>query len=309
VTSAAAGAPGARQTSTVPRHYNWRRAVLHGFLLAISVVWLLPLAWAVFTSLRPYEDTARNGYVSLPSVLNLDNFVQAWNQAELFRYFMNTAVIVVPAVILVLFLGSMMAFSVSRYSWRFNLSLLMLFTALNLLPPQVVITPLFRIFLNIPVPENIIVPGFPSDNGLLYDQYAGMVLIHVAFQLGFVTFVLSNYMKTLPLELGEAALVDGASVWRTYWSVILPLTRPALAALATLEVTFIYNDFFWGLMLMRTGSKFPVTSALNNLKGQFFVDNNLIAAGAILVAIPTLIVFFALQKQFISGLTLGSTKG
>jgi multiple sugar transport system permease protein len=309
VTSATAGAPGARQTSPVPRHYNWRRAVLHGFLLAISVVWLLPLAWAVFTSLRPYEDTARNGYVSLPSVLNLDNFVQAWNQAELFRYFLNTAVIVVPAVILVLFLGSMMAFSVSRYSWRFNLSLLMLFTALNLLPPQVVITPLFRIFLNIPVPENIIVPGFPSDNGLLYDQYAGMVLIHVAFQLGFVTFVLSNYMKTLPLELGEAALVDGASVWRTYWSVILPLTRPALAALATLEVTFIYNDFFWGLMLMRTGSKFPVTSALNNLKGQFFVDNNLIAAGAILVAIPTLIVFFALQKQFISGLTLGSTKG
>jgi multiple sugar transport system permease protein len=309
VTSAAAGAPGTRRPSTAPRHYNWRRAVLHGFLLAVSVVWLLPLAWAVFTSLRPYEDTARNGYVSLPSVLNLDNFVQAWNQAELFRYFMNTAVIVVPAVILVLFLGSMMAFSVSRYSWRFNLSLLMLFTALNLLPPQVVITPLFRIFLNIPVPENIIVPGFPSDNGLLYDQYAGMVLIHVAFQLGFVTFVLSNYMKTLPLELGEAALVDGASVWRTYWSVILPLTRPALAALATLEVTFIYNDFFWGLMLMRTGSKFPVTSALNNLKGQFFVDNNLIAAGAILVAIPTLIVFFALQKQFISGLTLGSTKG
>jgi multiple sugar transport system permease protein len=309
VTSATAGAPGARRPSTVPRHVNWRRAVLHGFLLAVSVVWLLPLAWAVFTSLRPYEDTARNGYVSLPSVLNLDNFVQAWNQAELFRYFLNTAVIVVPAVILVLFLGSMMAFSVSRYSWRFNLSLLMLFTALNLLPPQVVITPLFRIFLNIPVPENIIVPGFPSDNGLLYDQYAGMVLIHVAFQLGFVTFVLSNYMKTLPLELGEAALVDGASVWRTYWSVILPLTRPALAALATLEVTFIYNDFFWGLMLMRTGSKFPVTSALNNLKGQFFVDNNLIAAGAILVAIPTLIVFFALQKQFISGLTLGSTKG
>ena len=90
---------------------------------------------------------------------------------------------------------------------------------------------------------------------------------------------------------------------------ILPLTRPALAALATLQVTWVYNDFFWGLMLMFTGSKFPVTSALNNLKGQFFVNNNLIAAGALLVAIPTLVVFFALQKHFIAGLTLGSTKG
>ncbi len=89
----------------------------------------------------------------------------------------------------------------------------------------------------------------------------------------------------------------------------MPLTKPALAALATLEVTFIYNDFFWALMLMKTGSKLPITTALNNLKGQFFVDNNLVAAGAILVALPTLIVYFVLQKQFISGLTLGSTKG
>jgi multiple sugar transport system permease protein len=294
---------------TPTRPLRWRRAALHGFLLAISVVWLFPVAWALYTSLRPYEDTAARGYVSLPGTLSLDNFVQAWNQAELVRYFLNTLVIVVPAVVLVLFLGSMMAFAVSRYSWKFNLSLLMLFTALNLLPPQVVITPLFRMYLNIALPEDVGITGFPSDNGLIYDQYAGIVLIHVAFQLGFVTFVLSNYMKTLPVELNEAALVDGASVWRTFRSIILPLTRPALAALATLQVTWIYNDFFWALMLMRTGSKFPVTSALNNLKGQFFTDNNLVAAGALLVAIPTLIVFFALQKQFISGLTLGSTKG
>jgi multiple sugar transport system permease protein len=309
VTSAAATTPPGNGSPKPPRHYNWRRAVLHAFLITITLVWVLPLAWAVYTSLRPFEETAVSGYVSLPQTLNLDNFIQAWNQAELFRFFLNTLVIVVPAVLIVLFLGSMMAFSVSRYSWKFNLSLLMLFTALNLLPPQVVITPLFQMFIRIPLPRDILIPGFPSDNGLLYDQYAGMVLIHVAFQLGFVTFVLSNYMKTLPKELNEAALVDGASVWRTFWSIILPLTRPALAAIGTLEFTFIYNDFFWGLMLMRTGSKFPITTALNNLKGQFFVDNNLIAAGAILVAIPTLVVFFALQKHFISGLTLGSTKG
>jgi multiple sugar transport system permease protein len=287
-----------------------QRAGLHAFLIAISLVWLFPLAWAVYTSFRPYSDTATYGYFSLPGTLSLENYIKAWNNAELARYFLNTAVIVVPAVIAVLFLASIMAFACTRYSWRLNLFMLMLFTALNLLPPQIVIQPLYRMYLNLPLPVDLFgLPGFPSQNGLLYDQYLGMVFIHVAFQLGFCTFVLSNYMKTIPRELNEAAIVDGASVWTTFSKVILPLTKPALAALATLEVTFIYNDFFWALLLMSTGSKYPITSGLNNLKGQFFTDNNLVAAGAILVALPTLVVYFVLQKQFISGLTLGSTKG
>ncbi len=97
---------------------------------------------------------------------------------------------------------------------------------------------------------------------------------------------------------------------RTYWQVILPLCKPPLAALATLEFTFIYNDFFWALVLMFTGNKRPITSALNNLQGQFFTDNNLLAAGAIMHrGLPTIVVYFVLQKQFVRGLTLGSTKG
>ncbi len=286
-----------------------RRQALHVFLIGICMVWLFPLLWTIYQAFRPYSETSRKGFLSLPDTLTLDNFTTAWNSAELARYFLNTLVIVVPAVILVLLFASMMAFAVSRYSWRFNLVLLMLFTALNLLPPQVIITPLFRIYLalrfdglvgQLPIAER----GYP-----LYDQYLGMILIHVAFQLGFCTFVLSNYMKTLPKELNEAAVVDGAGVGTTYARVIMPLTKPALAALGTLQVTWIYNDFFWALMLMSTGSKLPITSALNNLKGQFFVDNNLVAAGALLVALPTLIVYLVLQRQFIGGLTLGSTKG
>ena len=275
----------------------------HAFLIAVSVLWVFPLAWAVYTALRPYGDTARLGYVSVGGAYNFDNFSKAWTDAALPQHFFNTLVIVVPAMILVLFFASMIAFAVSRYSFRFNLTLLMLFTAGNLLPQQVVITPLYRMYLALPLPTIL------NEFGIWYDSYFGIMMIHIAFQLGFCTFVLSNYMKQVPKELNEAAVVDGASVWRTYWSVILPLTRPALAALATLEFTWIYNDFFWGILLLRTGAKFPVTSALNNLSGQFFTDNNLLAAGSILVALPTLIVYFALQKHFVAGLTLGSTKG
>jgi multiple sugar transport system permease protein len=279
------------------------RIALQGFLIAISLLWLFPLAWAIYTSLRPYADTALRGYVSLPGTLNLDNYITAWNQGEIPKYFVNSVVIVVPAVILVLFLASMLAFAVTKFRWRFNLLLLMIFTAGNLLPAQIIITPLYRLYLLLPLPAPL------SDNGLFYDQYVGIIVIHVAFQLGFCAFVLSNYMKTLPGELTEAALVDGASAWNIYRNVILPLCRPVLAALATLEVTFIYNDFFWALILMFSGNKLPITTALNNLKGEFFVNNNLVAAGAVIVALPTIIVYVLLQKQFIRGLSLGSTKG
>jgi multiple sugar transport system permease protein len=289
---------------TVPRRrIRPRRLALYAFLSFMAVTWLFPLAWAVYTALRPYADTAQRGYISLPGTLDVNNFINAWNQANFPQFYLNSLIVAIPSVILVLFLASMVAFAVTRFSWRFNLLCLMLFTAGNLLPPQVIIVPLYRLYLLLPIPPPL------SDNGLLYDQYFGIIVIHIAFQAGFCVFVLSNYMKTISRELTEAALVDGASVFRIYWNIILPLCRPALAALATLEFTFIYNDFFWALLLMKSGDRRPITSALNNLQGQFFTDTNLLAAGALLAAVPTILVYIALQRHFISGLTLGSTKG
>ncbi|WNV82177.1 carbohydrate ABC transporter permease [Umezawaea sp. Da 62-37] len=279
------------------------RVVLHVFLVLTCLTTLAPLLWAVYASLRTYDDTSRNGYFSFPESLTLDNFSNAWTTGDLPHYYLNTLFITLPAVVVTLLLSSMVAFGVSRFSFRFNLALLMLFTAGNLLPQQVIVTPLWRLYRLIELPE------WMSDSGSLIDTQIGVIMIHIAFQIGFCTFVLSNYMKTIPHELTEAARVDGASVFRQYWQVILPLCRPALAALATLEFTWIYNDFLWALVLIQTGDKMPITSALQNLKGTFFTDNNLVAAGSLLVALPTLVVFFTLQRQFVGGLTLGSTKG
>lgn len=277
------------------------RIMLHVFLAGTALAWLAPLLWAVFSALRPYGETSSKGYVSWPDTLNLDNFTNAFEQSDMLHYFGNTLIIAVPAVLLTLFLSSCVAFRVSRFDFRLNLALLLVFTAGNLLPQQVIITPLYRLYLLTDL------PGVTA-SGKLYDSALGLVLIHVAFQSGFCTFVLSNYMRSLPQELTEAALVDGASVWRLYWQITLPLCKPAMAALATLLSIWIYNDFFWALVLISTGENMPVTSALNNLSGQYFTDPNLVAAGALLTAVPTLIVYFALQRQFVSGLTLGSNK-
>ena len=278
------------------------RVLLHAFLLLVALGWLFPVAWAVLNSFRDYQYTAQNGYVSFGG-FTLDNYATAWERADFTGKFLNSALITVPGVIIVLLLASMVAFVLARFSFKFNLAMLGFFLAANLLPQQALLIPLFRLFRAVPLPV------WMSDSELLLDSLWGQVLINVAFQCGFCVFVLSNYMRALPSELFEAAQVDGASVWLQYWKLTMPLCRPALAALATLEFTWIYNEFFWAVALMTSPDKFPVTSSLSNLRGEYFVDNNLVAAGSTIIAIPTLVIFFALQKQFVAGLTLGASKG
>jgi multiple sugar transport system permease protein len=281
---------------------SWRAAGT-AFMIAVCVAWLLPMLFALYVSFRPYAETSQYGYVSLPHHLTFANYANAWTQSDMLRFFSNSVLITVPAVIVTLLLASMVAFVVTRVNLKLNLALLLMFTAGNLLPPQVIITPLYRLYLLIPL------PSFLSSSGYLYDSYVGLIVINVAFQVGFCVFVLSNYMRTIPGEMYEAAEVDGAGLWARYWRMTMPLCRPALAALATLLTTWIYNDFFWAITLISTGGKRPVTSALANLQGQFISNQNLIAAAAMIVAVPTLVVYLLLQRQFVAGLTLGSTKG
>ena len=279
-----------------------RGTVATVIMLVLALVWLFPLLWAVINSFREYAYTQAHGYLSFGG-WTFDNYQQAWQQGQFGLHFKNSLIITVPAVFLTLFLASTVAFVLARFSFRFNLVLLGFFLAANMLPPQALLVPVFRMF------KEVQLPLFMSDSGTLLNSFWALILVNVAFQLGFCTFVLSNYMKTIPREIYESAEIDGANVWRQYWQLTLPLVRPALAALAVLEVTWIYNEFFWATVLVSRGDKYPITSALNNLRGQFFTDTNLVAAGSVMVALPVLIVFFVLQRQFVSGLTLGSTKG
>ncbi|MEW2404615.1 carbohydrate ABC transporter permease, partial [Streptomyces sp. NPDC046862] len=148
------------------------RILLHTFLIGTSLAWLAPLLWAVYAALRPYAETSNKGYVSWPDKLSLDNFTNAFEQSDMMHYFVNTLIIAVPAVLLTLLLASMVAFYVSRFDFRLNIFLLLVFTAGNLLPQQVIITPLYRLYLLIDL------PGITT-SGKLYDSALGLVLIHV----------------------------------------------------------------------------------------------------------------------------------
>ena len=279
-----------------------RRWVMPLVLTIISLIWLFPLLLALVNSFRDYAYTAQNGYMSWGG-FTVDNYKNAWEQGDFGLHFWNSLIITVPAVVLTLFLSACVAFVVARFSWKFNLALLGFFMAANLLPPQALLIPVYRMF------RSIEVPFWFSESGTLLNSFQGLILVNVAFQTGFCAFVLSNYMKALPKELYESAVIDGASVSRQFFQITIPLCRPALAALAVLQTTWIYNEFFWATVLLQQGDKYPVTSSINNLRGQFFTDNNLVAAGSVIIAIPTLVIFFVLQRHFVAGLTLGATKG
>ncbi|HEY7625450.1 MAG TPA: carbohydrate ABC transporter permease [Ilumatobacteraceae bacterium] len=282
------------------------RVLLHAFLIAMALLWLIPIGTALYNSFRFYErDTQVNGVFGKASALTLQNYREAWSVGHMTQKFGNTAFIVIPSLFFILLLSSAVAFACARFSWRFNVAFLVLFTAGNLMPQQVLFQPLFQMFKRMPWPDLL----SDTNTGNLLNTKLAIIFVHVAFQVGFCTFVLANYMKTIPKEIGEAAAIDGAGMLRQFFQVILPLTRPALAALGTLEFTWLYNDFFWGATLISQGPQQPITSSIQVLNGQYTSDFNLIAAASIIIALPTVIVYMALQKHFISGLTLGANKG
>src|SRR6478736_4364836 len=142
-----------------------KRLLLHGFLIVTAILWLVPILWAAFTSFRPYADTAAHGYVSIPHSLSLSNYRHAWSQGQIPEHFWNSMLIAIPAIFFILLFASSIAFVVPRYSFWFNVPLLIFFMAANLLPAQVIITPLYELYLRIHLPT-----WLSSGSGLMYDS-------------------------------------------------------------------------------------------------------------------------------------------
>ncbi len=262
------------------------------FLTALTIIWLVPVFAALLTSFRTMDDITLNGFWSIPSQFNLNNFAEAWSKARVGNYLLNSFIITLPSLFGMLFLSSLSAYALARFKFRLNLPLYFMFVAGTMLPFQILMLPVFRL-----------------TNSLgLYNTHLALILIHTAFQLGFCTFVLRNFMRTVPGEIFDAARVDGCNEFRIYWQIMLPLSLPAMAALATLEFTWVFNDYLWAIILLSSDSLRPVTAGLATLRGQYVTNWPVITAGALLATLPTVIVFVFLQRYFIQGLTLGSGK-
>jgi multiple sugar transport system permease protein len=268
------------------------RILIYIFLVTFTLVYMLPFFSAIVTSVRTQDDISLNGFWSAPREITLTNYSEAWVEGRVSRYLLNSFIITIPALIATIFLSSLSAFALARYKFRGNRPIYFMYVAGTMLPFQILLLPVFLL----------------TNRLGLYNTYWSVILIHTAFQLGFCTFVLRNFMRTLPGEIMDAARIDGSTEFGIYWKIVMPLTIPGIAAIATLEFTWIFNDYIWALVLIQRDTLKPVTAGLAGLQGQYSTNWPLVVAAALLAAVPTLIVFFALQRYFIGGLTLGSGK-
>ena len=263
-------------------------------LIFTLILWLLPLLAVMMTSIRTAEDILKANYWTIPTEFAIiENYGTVFKLGNLAQYFFNSLVITLPTVLGTIILSSMTGYTLAVHRFKLNFLVFAMFIAGNFIPFQILMIPVRHLTINLG----------------MYDTYWGLIIFHIAFQTGFCTFFLRNFIKELPFELIESARVDGATEWTIYRKIIIPLTFPAIAALAVLEFTFIWNDYFWCLILAQSEATKPITLGLQTLQGQFMSSWNIVSAGSVIAALPPVIMFFTMQKHFIQGLTFGAVKG
>ncbi|WP_170509792.1 carbohydrate ABC transporter permease [Ruegeria arenilitoris] len=257
------------------------------------LLWLGPLLAVALFSIKPEADFTNANYWGLPSSFEgARNYGQVFFNSDMPRYLLNSFLITVPTVIGAVALSCMTGFALGIYKFKSNLWIFFMFVAGNFVPFQILMVPVRDLTLDLG----------------LYNTKTGLVLFHIAFQTGFCTLFMRNFIRALPFELIEAARVEGISEWRIFWYVVLPLMKPAIAALSVLIFTFIWNDYFWAVVLTQGAESQPVTAGITSFNAQFRAAYHLMSAGSIVAALPPVAMFFLMQKHFIAGLTLGAVK-
>ncbi|AWW41324.1 MULTISPECIES: carbohydrate ABC transporter permease [Streptomyces] len=279
-------------TPTAPLRKRATTAAFHLSAGSLAALWLFPIALVLVTSFRTFDDIAANGLGSWPRSFSLDNYGQAWVDGGQQQALINSLIVSVPCVLVVLALAAMAAFALSRYELPFRRTMLLLMLGGNLLPPQILLIPVSKL----------------SEMMGIYDKLIALIGVQIGFGVGFYVFVLYGFMRAIPVEIQQAAVVDGAGPWQIFWRIILPLAKPALAALSALSFTWIFNDLLWAITVLRSDSKMPITAALIGLQGQYVSMWNVIAAGSVIAAAPTVAVFLRFQRHFVAGLNLGAVK-
>ena len=261
-------------------------------LPVMLVLWLLPLLGVAMTSIRPSSDLAQGNYFGMPSRLAFENYLDVFRNSPIAQYLWNSFRITIPVMIGAVALSCLTGFALAVYKFRLSLVVFFMFVAGNFVPFQILMVPVRDLTVNLG----------------LYNTISGLALFHIAFQTGFCTLFMRNFIKALPRELIEAARVEGVTEWQIFWHIVLPLVRPAIAALSVLVFTFVWNDYFWAMVLTQGAATQPVTAGLNSLNGQWIAAWHLVSAGSILAALPPVLMFFLMQRHFIAGLTLGAVK-
>lgn len=296
--------------------------VLSIYLIAV----VFPLCWLLYTSGKSTQEFFRNP-LGLPEALTspggrsaaalVTNYTKAWVDSHFRNYFLNSVEVVGISLALTLLLGSMAAYVLARFEFRGRAIFQVLFLSGLLIPMQLILIPLFFEFSEIG--ETLTRWFAPPVHALgwgdltisLHDSHFGLILIYVAASLPFTVFTLTGFFRTLPGEVREAAMMDGASEYRIFFQVMMPLGRPGLVTVAIFNFLGLWNEYLFGLVFLTSDrlKTLPLGLASMSIQAQYKVDFGLLFAGLVIAMLPTLFVYLVLQEKLTKGITVGAVKG
>jgi alpha-glucoside transport system permease protein len=272
------------------------RFPLHIVIIVIALLWMTPAFGLLVSSFRPSTEISSTGWwtaFQTPFQFTLDNYSTVLSQNGMGRSFLNSLIISIPGTVIPILVGGFAAFAFAWMKFRGRDILFMFVVALLVVPIQMTLIPVLRLFADIHL-----VGTFPA-----------IWIAHTAYGLPFVVFLLRNFFAQLPKELLESAYLDGASNLRVFFRLIIPLSVPAIASLAIFQFLWVWNDLLVALVYLQDPSKSPMTVTINNLVSSFGTQWQLLTAAAFISMMLPLVIFIALQRYFVEGITAGAVKG
>jgi len=286
-----------------PRMKSGRFQLSQGLIFAVLLgyaAWVVfPLVWVAYSSLKPDAAIFRDTF-SLPAAsdLQVDNYARAWREARFGDYFLNSVLVTVVSVTLIVALGAMAAYALTRFYHPLARGAFWLFLAGLMIPAQLAMVPLF----------------FELRALALLNSRAGLILVYTANGLPFAIFILAGFFRSLPRSLYEAAVIDGCSEFSAFWHVLLPLARPGLVTVAIFQFIGVWKEYFFAFMLVGgdvdgRARTLPLGLANLSINAQYHTDYGMLFAGLVLVTLPILAVYLLLQRQIVKGVAAGALKG
>lgn len=261
----------------------------------IGILWVLPFIGIFMTSIRPFKEVVHGWWVFTEFHPTFEKYIEALFHPSypLWRGLINSLIITVPSTIIPVILAALAAYAFARFSFPIKNYLFLMMLFIMTVPQPMMIIPIF----------------FMLHEMKLLNTYAGLILVHSAWGIPWITFFLRNYFSMLPPELEEAARVDGATYSQIFWRIVFPISLPGIISAAVLQFAWVWNDFFFALMLIYDPHRMVATQMLPLLKGQYHIDWGLLSAGSVMVMMVPLLIYALLHKYYIKGFTGWAMKG
>jgi len=269
--------------------------IVHIISWSVALIWILPFLGVLMAAIRPFPEILHGWWNFADFNPSFNNFVEAWNHpsAPLGQGMLNSFLVAIPSTLIPMFVASLTGYGFARFSFPIRDYIFLTVVLIMALPQQMIAVPIFQIM-----------------NSLgLVDNYIGLILVHSAWGLAWIILFMRNFFLRLPIEIEEAAKVDGASDFKIFYKIVLPMALPALASVAVLQFMWVWNDFFLALILIYSPDKLLATQRIPQMRGVYHVDWGVLSAASILVMIVPILIYVLLQKYYIKGMIGWTVKG